>query len=72
MLEISKDAFQEGQRILVVDDVLATGGTVGATLKLIQENFNVSIEEILFLMELDDLNGREKLSEQSIHSVFHH
>ncbi len=71
VLEISRDAFQEGQRILVVDDVLATGGTVGATLKLIQQNFTVSIEELVFLMELDDLKGREKLPDIPIHSVFH-
>ncbi|MBK1877327.1 adenine phosphoribosyltransferase [Pelagicoccus mobilis] len=72
VLEISKDAFTEGQRILVVDDVLATGGTIGATLKLIQQNFSVSIEELLFLIELDDLSGREKLPDLPIHSVFHY
>lgn len=72
VLEISRDAFQEGQRLLVVDDVLATGGTVGATLKLIQDNFSVTVEELVFLMELDDLNGREKLPDLPIHSVFHY
>lgn len=70
VLEISRDAFQDGQRILVIDDVLATGGTVGAALKLIQENFSVQIEELVFLMELSDLNGREKLPDLPIFSAF--
>ncbi|MBD5779208.1 adenine phosphoribosyltransferase [Pelagicoccus sp. NFK12] len=72
VLEISRDAFEKGQKILVVDDVLATGGTLGATLKLIKENFSVSIEEILFLIELDELKGRQRLPEIPIYSVFHY
>lgn len=60
-VEIHLDAFQPGQRILIIDDVLATGGTVAATAKLISSNFDVEIVELDFLMELDFLNGREKL-----------
>ena len=60
-VEIHTDAFKPGQRILVIDDVLATGGTVAATVELIQNNFDVELVEINFLMELTFLNGREKL-----------
>lgn len=70
VLEISRDAFEAGQRILVIDDVLATGGTVGAALKLIQENFSVNIEELVFLMELSDLKGRDQLPDLPIFSAF--
>lgn len=70
VLEVSRDAFQKGQRILVIDDVLATGGTVNAALKLIQDHFSVEIEELVFLMELTALNGREKLPKLPIYSAF--
>lgn len=60
-VEIHTDAFQPGQRIVIIDDVLATGGTVAATVKLITSNFDVQIVGIEFLMELADLKGREKL-----------
>lgn len=72
VLEISQDAFKHGQSILVVDDVLATGGTMAAALKLIQDNFEVTIEELVFLIELDELKGREKLPNLAIHSTFHY
>ena len=72
VLEVQQDAFKAGQRVIIIDDVLATGGTVGATIRLIQEHFSVSIEEITFLMELDDLNGRANLPDLPVHSVFHY
>ena len=72
VLEVQQDAFQDDQHIIIIDDVLATGGTVGATLDLIQQNFNVTIEEVDFLMELDDLNGRKNLPELPTYSVFHY
>ncbi len=68
-VEIHSDAFQAGQKILIVDDVLATGGTVAATVELIQNHFDVDIVEIDFLIELGFLNGREKLAGLPVHSL---
>ena len=68
-VEIHSDAFRPGQKILIVDDVLATGGTVAATVQLIQGHFDVEIVEIDFLIELGFLNGREKLPGTPIHSL---
>ena len=71
-IEIHQDAFQEGERIVLIDDVLATGWTLAATINLIRNNFkNVEIEEAAFLIELDFLNGREKLKDTPIHSLIH-
>lgn len=60
-VEIHTDAFKPGQRIIIIDDVLATGGTVAATVKLISMNFDIEIAGIEFLMELNALEGRTKL-----------
>ncbi len=60
-VEIHVDALEAGQRVLVVDDVLATGGTMQATCQLLHK-LNVSIIGVSFLMELKFLRGREKLS----------
>ena len=71
-IEIHQDAFQPGERIVLIDDVLATGGTVAATLNLIQNNFeNIEIVEVAFLIELDFLNGRKKIKDAPIHSLIH-
>jgi adenine phosphoribosyltransferase len=72
-IEIHQDAFRSGQNIILLDDVLATGGTMAATLDLIQKNFdNVKIIETAFLIELDFLKGREKLKGTPIHSMIHY
>ncbi len=68
-VEIHVDAFKPGQRILVIDDVLATGGTVAATIELIQKNFDVEIAGIEFLMELKFLEGRKKLPALPVHAL---
>ena len=55
--------------MVVIDDVLATGGTMAATVDLIRENFKADIVEAAFIMELNFLNGREKLKNLPIYSL---
>jgi adenine phosphoribosyltransferase len=59
-LDIHKDALHAGQRVVIVDDLLATGGTAAAAAKLV-ELIGGSVEEFLFLVELGALDGRQKL-----------
>jgi adenine phosphoribosyltransferase len=67
-LEMHKDAVIAGQRVLVVDDLLATGGTVDACCKLLEKN-NVEIAGCLFCIELVALNGRQKLQPHRVVSL---
>jgi len=67
-LEIHKDAISAGQRVLVVDDLLATGGTVLGTIELIRQ-LKADIVGLSFLVELLFLKGRDRLSEYDIHSI---
>jgi len=67
-LTVHKDALQDKDRVLIVDDLLATGGTIAATLELLG-NFKAEVEGIAFLVELKFLNGRQKLPGRNIHSV---
>ncbi|MFD1018872.1 adenine phosphoribosyltransferase [Thalassobacillus hwangdonensis] len=60
VLTIHKDAIKPGQRVLIIDDLLATGGTIDATIKLVEELGGV-VAGCAFLIELTYLNGREKL-----------
>jgi len=68
LLEIHHDAVKQNERILIVDDVLATGGTAKATMKLV-EKLGGKIIGFSFLIELKNLNGRKKLKNYPIHSL---
>ena len=67
-LEIHKDAIQPGQRVLIVDDLHATGGTVQGTIELVQR-LGGEIAGLSFMVELTGLNGREKLGDFEIHTL---
>ena len=67
-LEVHRDAIAPGQRVLVVDDLLATGGTVVGTIDLIRQ-LKGEVVGCSFLVELLALKGRDRLDEQLIHSV---
>ena len=67
-LEIHQDALAKGDRVLLVDDLLATGGTMGATIQLI-ERCGATIVELAFLIELTVLKGRERLVPHPIISL---
>jgi adenine phosphoribosyltransferase len=67
-LEIHKDALGPGQRVLIVDDLLATGGTVLGTIELVKM-LKGEVVGLSFLVELLFLKGRERLRDQQIHSV---
>lgn len=66
-LEMHIDAIEKGERILIVDDLLATGGTAAAAAKLVERRAGV-IEEIGFLIELSELKGRERLERWPVFS----
>lgn len=67
-LEIHEDAFQPGERVLIADDLLATGGTVAAVLKLV-EGLGAEVVECAFMAELEFLNGRGRLPEGKVFSL---
>ncbi len=67
-LEIHKDAIKPGQRVAIVDDLLATGGTIGSVAKLV-EQVGGELVSIDFVIELTGLNGRDKLKGYNIKSL---
>jgi adenine phosphoribosyltransferase len=67
-LEIHEDAITEGQNVLIVDDLLATGGTAEATCKLVSK-LGGNIKGLSVLIELEALNGRKRLNPYNVHSL---
>ncbi len=67
-LHVHKDAVAKGVRVVVVDDVLATGGTARAKVQLVEELGGV-VAGVLFVIELDFLHGRERLTGYDVHSL---
>ncbi|SDH57430.1 adenine phosphoribosyltransferase [Alteribacillus persepolensis] len=67
-LSIHKDAIKPGQNVLITDDLLATGGTVNATVKLVEE-LGGRVAGLAFMIELKYLNGRENLEQYDIFSL---
>lgn len=70
-LEMHEDALSRGERVLIVDDVIATGGTARAVGELI-ESLGASVSAYAFLVELSFLNGREKLKGYEVLSLIHY
>ncbi|WP_066063891.1 adenine phosphoribosyltransferase [Neobacillus soli] len=71
VLTIHKDAIQPGQRVLITDDLLATGGTIEATIQLV-ESLGGVVAGIAFLVELGYLEGRNKLNGYDILTLMHY
>jgi len=67
-LAVHEDAITPGQRVLAVDDLLATGGTMAATLRLVQQ-LGGKVVGVAFMIELAFLKGREKLKDYPLHSL---
>ncbi len=67
-LQMHDDAIRSGQRVLIVDDLLATGGTAAATVDLVKQ-LGGQVHALAFLIELVALNGRQKLAGEQVHAV---
>ncbi len=69
-VEMHTDAVEKGEKVLMIDDLLATGGTVGAACSLVEQAEGI-IAGVGFFIELDFLKGREKLKEYNVYSMIH-
>ena len=67
-LEMHKDSIRKGQRVAIVDDLLATGGTIASVAKLV-EQVGGEVVSMVFVIELTDLNGRDKLEGYDVESI---
>ena len=67
-IEMHKDAIKPGQRVVIVDDLIATGGTIEAAARMV-ERLGGKVVKVVFLMELAGLNGRKKLEKYDVESV---
>ncbi|MGB0177563.1 MAG: adenine phosphoribosyltransferase [Owenweeksia sp.] len=70
-LELHREDIPRGSRVLIHDDLLATGGTASAALQLIQK-MEAEVVGLCFIIELDFLNGRERLGTRNLHSLVHY
>ena len=70
-IEMHKDAIQPGQKVVIVDDLMATGGTAKAIVEMVEE-MGAEVAAMLFLIELDFLDGRKVLPGYKIESVIHY
>lgn len=68
VIEMHKDSIKPGQKVAIVDDLIATGGTIEAIIKLI-ESLGGEVVKIIFLMELEGLQGRDKLKGYDVEAV---
>lgn len=68
VIEMHKDSIKPGQKVLLVDDLVATGGTIEAAIKLVEE-LGGEVVKVVFLMELAGLKGRERLKGYEVESV---
>ena len=67
-LEIHEDAVEKGEKVVIVDDLIATGGTIGATVKLVKK-LGADIIECAFVVELPDLKGRDQIQNCKVFAI---
>ena len=67
-IEIHEDAIEKGEKVIIVDDLIATGGTIGATVKLVNQ-LGADIIECAFVVELPDLRGRDQIQGCKVFSI---